>query len=306
MSVISSVKVRVPATTSNLGPGFDCLGLALGLYNELSLELHSEKGEPLIEISGEGEKTLPRGNGNLIVKAALLVIRERTENRLVFKAVNRIPLARGLGSSAAAVVSGLYAANHLLDEPLLPREQLFAYAATLEGHPDNVAAAIQGGLVVCYRNHKDLRTLPLRPHQELCAVVCIPDFELATAEARAVVPRTVLREDAVENVARALLLSSALEQGRWEVLAAAMEDRLHQPYRAGLVKGFAAVLRAAREAGACGCALSGAGPTILALCRRGAGAGEIGRAMQEAFARHGVESRSLVLPVDTRGVVLEK
>ena len=302
MSVLSRVSVRVPASTSNLGPGFDCLGLALELHNELVLELHSEPGEPVVEVSGEGSESLPRGEANLMVRAAKLVVGERTDRRLVFKAANRIPLARGLGSSAAATVAGLFAANRLLGAPILPKEELFRYAWTLEGHPDNVAPAIYGGLTVSVREGKDIRPWPLRAHRDLAVVVCVPEFELATAAARKVLPRTVLREDAVDNVARTGLLVSALERGRWEALPAATLDRLHQPYRAGLVKGLAEVLRAAREAGECGSALSGAGPSVVAFCRRGPDAARIGEAMRKAFSRHGVKSRIMVLGVDKEGV----
>lgn len=301
MSLLAEVKVRVPATTSNLGPGFDCLGMALGLYNELTLELHSEKGPPVIEISGEGEKTLPKDRTNLIVRAASSVLDDRLEGRLVFKALNRIPLARGLGSSAAAAVAGIVAANRLLKPSPLEPEQLLQYAVLLEGHPDNAAPALQGGLVVSVKERKAFKTYALKPHKELCAVVCIPAFELSTAKARAVLPQTVLRDQAVANISRALLLSSALERGQWERLSAAMEDELHQPYRASLIPGFAQVLASAREAAPCGAALSGAGPTILALCREGPDAKKIGSAMEKTFAEHGVKSRALALPVDAKG-----
>lgn len=304
MSVISKVFVRVPATTTNLGPGFDCLGLALGLYNELVLEMHDGPGETAVEITGEGASTLARDKSNLMVKAANIVIGDRIQRRLVFKAKNRIPLARGLGSSAATVVAGLVAANRLLRKPALSREQLFQYAAVLEGHPDNAAAAIYGGLTVCIKENKEFAVFPLKPHAGLCAVAAVPDFELRTADARAVLPQTVLLQDAVENVSRALLLACALERGRWKWLAAAMSDRLHQPYRACLVRGLSDVLQAALKAGACGSALSGSGPSILALCRKGPGAAKIGRAMQNAFLSHGMRSAFLILPIDHKGVVV--
>ena len=301
MNPLTSVRVRVPASTSNLGPAFDCLGLALGLYNELTLELWPGKGEPAVEIAGEGEGVLPTDKTNLAARAALSVLDRRAKGRLLFKAKNAIPLARGLGSSGAAIVAGLMAGNHLLGKPSLDEAELFQYAAALEGHPDNVAPALFGGLAVCVRQNKDWRTYRLKPHRELRAVVCVPDFKLSTAEARKVLPRTVLREQAVANISRALLLSPALEQGRWEWLGPAMEDELHQPYREPLIKGLREVLSAARRAGACGAALSGAGPSALALCRAGSDLGAVGRAMEEAFRRHGAESRSLELPIDHEG-----
>lgn len=306
MSLISRVSVRVPATTSNLGPGFDCLGLALGLHNELTLELHSGAGEPTIEISGEGRESLPRDASNLIIRAARLVLDKRVKGRLVFKAFNRIPMARGLGSSAAAVLSGLYAANFLPGNAPVPEEKLLELACGLEGHPDNVCAAIHGGLVVSLKGREGFRSYPLEFHKDLAGVVCIPEFELSTKKSRAVLSKKVDRADAVFNTARALLLVSVLEQGRWEFLDLAMEDRLHQPARAKLVRGFFEVMRAASQAGICGAALSGAGPTVLALCQRGPRADKIGLAMQKAFQKQRVESRYLVLEPDLHGVRIDK
>ena len=302
MSVLRRVKVKVPASTSNIGPGFDCLGMALELYNELVLEKHSEDGPPEVIIQGEGAQSLPKDKSNLMVRAADTVIAGRFSNRLVFKATNRIPLARGLGSSSAAIVAGLFAANRLLEPSPLTEEQLLDYAVVMEGHPDNVAPAIKGGVMLSIKEHKAVRSLALKPHRELTAVVCIPEFQLETAKARAALPETVLREAAVENVSRALLLASAIERGRWEDLAAAMGDRLHQPYRAPLIPGFRDVIKAALSAGVCGAALSGSGSTILALCRKGPQTQAIGEAMVKAFAEHGIQSRAEVLAVAPRGV----
>ena len=302
MSVLQRVKVKVPASTSNIGPGFDCLGMALRLYNELVVEKHSEDGPPEVEIQGEGAESLPKDKTNLMARACDTVIAGRFSNRLVFKAHNRIPLARGLGSSAAAIVAGLFAANRLLDPSPLTDEQLFEYAVVMEGHPDNVAPAVKGGVMISIKEHKAVRSLALKPHKDLTAVVCIPEFQLETAKARAVLPDTVLREATVENVSRAMLLASAIERGRWEDLAAAMGDRLHQPYRAELIPGFKDVLKAALSAGTCGAALSGSGPTVLALCRKGPQAQAIGEAMVKAFAGHGIKSRAEVLAVEPRGV----
>jgi homoserine kinase len=302
MSLLQRVRVKVPASTSNMGPGFDCLGMALRLYNELVVEKHSEDGPPEVQVQGEGAQSLPKDKSNLMVRAADTVIAGRFSNRLVFKAANRIPLARGLGSSAAAIVAGLFAANRLLEPSPLTEEQLFDYAVVLEGHPDNVAPAIKGGVMLSIPEHKAVRSLALKPHKELTAVVCIPEFQLETAKARAVLPETVLREAAVENVARAMLLASAIERGRWADLAAAMGDRLHQPYRAALVPGLRDVLKAALAAGTCGAALSGSGPTVLALCRKGPQAQAIGEAMVKAFAAHQIKSRAEVLPIERSGV----
>ncbi len=295
------VTVQVPASTSNLGPGFDCLGLALSLYNELTLEELPERGESIVEIEGEGAATLPRDPENLIVKAANAVLGGKEHGRLVFRAVNRIPLARGLGSSAAAIVSGLMAANELYKpSPLTPRD-LFQYAATLEGHPDNAAPAVFGGLTVTVKQHKAVEAFPLKVHKNLCVVVCIPEFELATSKARGVLPNTVLREQAVDNISRTALLTAALERGLWSALSEATKDFIHQPHRAALVPGLDEVLAAARGAGECGAALSGSGPTIAAFCRKGPAAKAIGAAMQTGFSRRGIKSSFQVLSVDLKG-----
>ncbi len=301
MSVLARVRVIVPASTSNLGPGFDCLGMALGLYNELVLEMLSEEGPPVVEIQGEGSDSLPTGSTNLMVRSARQILGKRFKNRLVFKALNRIPLARGLGSSAAAVVAGLFAANRLLKHPFTDQE-LFARAASLEGHPDNAAPTIFGGVVISLKEHTAVRRFSLKPHPDLAAVVCIPDFELSMAKSRAILPRAVPLQDAVENVSRAMLLASAIEQGRWADLAAAMGDRLHQPYRARLVPGLQAAILAAVSSGAWGAALSGSGSSLIALARKGRPAAAAGKAMSKAFLSRGIHSRSVALPIDRRGV----
>lgn len=300
----SKVSVVVPASTSNLGPAFDCLGLALGLYNELEVERIGDRGEPVVEIEGEGARSLPRTRENLIVRAFNGALAGRAEGRFAFRCKNRIPLARGLGSSAAAAVAGLFAAGAFLEEGTLTREQLLDYAIALEGHPDNVAPAVMGGLVASARQKQGVSvSWPLKAHKDLKAAVCIPEFELSTAKSRGVLPDTYLRQDAVDNAARCVLLGSALERGLWDRLPLAMEDRFHQPYRAALVKGLNAVIRAARDAG-CGGALSGAGPAVLALGApdKLAAAGE---AMAAAFAEHGVKSRAVVLDVDKKGVAVK-
>lgn len=301
---MKTVRVSVPASTSNLGPGFDCLGLALGLRNELTLELHEERGEPTVEIEGEGADSLPRGRENLVVRAAQSVLAGRLEGRLVFRCVNRVPLARGLGSSAAAAVAGVFAANALFPRPVLSLEECFEYATVLEGHPDNAAAAVYGGLMVSLKQGKRFMSYGLKTHHDLAVVTLIPDFELKTSDSRAAVPPNVLRGDAVDNIGRAALLVAALGEGHWDRLPAATEDRIHQPYRARFVPGFDDALKAACSAAPCGPALSGAGPSLIALCRKGAAAEAVKAAMSSALERHGVAHRALVLAADAKGAEL--
>ncbi len=302
--ILARVTVTTPASTSNLGPGFDCLGLALGLRNELILELHDGAGPPLVEMTGAGAETLPCGEQNMIVCAARQVLPPALPGRLVFKARNRVPLSRGLGSSAAAIVSGLWAGAHLLGTLRQSEDELERMAVALEGHPDNVAPCVHGGLTASLLVDGRARAHRLGIHPSLSTVVCIPDFELSTKKARSVLPETVFRADAVFNISRALLLARALESGHIARLSELMKDLLHQPYREKLVPGLADALAAATEAGAAGAALSGSGPTVFAFVEgRNAAVGE---AMCKAFSKYDVASRWLSLNVDHQGVRVER
>lgn len=305
MKALARVKVCAPASTSNLGPGFDCLGLALDLRNELTLELIEGRGPAIVQIEGEGEGKLPAGEANLLVRAARLVLPRRLPGRLLFKAVNRIPLARGLGSSAAAAVAGLWAGAHLFGTLRRSEDELEALAVRLEGHPDNVAACVHGGLTASLARDGGARAHRLTLHPSLSAAVCIPAFALSTQKARRALPAKVPLADAVFNVSRAVLLCRALESGRTQGLAELMDDRLHQPYRAKLVPGLSAALQAAVEAGAEGAALSGSGPSVFAFIR-GDRARRVGEAMKRAFARRRVASRWLALDADHQGVRVER
>ncbi|HEV2282808.1 MAG TPA: homoserine kinase [bacterium] len=296
------IRVRVPATTANLGPGFDALGLALRLHNTVALEAAAE---PRIEIEGEGAASLPRDPSHLAYRAALAVVEARTTRGAAPRAFhlrqhNRIPPARGLGSSAAAIVGGAAAANALLGGPL-DTQALIDLAARLEGHPDNVAPAVLGGLVACVTTEAGkIRWTRLIP-KRLRVVIAIPAFAVSTAEARRLLPEAVPFRDAVFNVTRTALLVASLVEGRTEMLDEATRDRLHQPYRARLVPGLEAVFAAAREAGAHGVALSGSGPTVVAFGEAPA----IGEAMRRAFASSGAECRVIDAEVDTEGTVVE-
>jgi homoserine kinase len=302
--ILARVTVSVPATTSNLGPGFDCLGLALSLRNELTLELRDGSGPAAIEIEGQGADSLPRGEKNLLVRAARLVLPRNLPGRLVFHSFNRIPLARGLGSSAAAAVAGLWAGAHLFGTLRVSEDKLEEMAVALEGHPDNVAPCVHGGLTASLTDGGRSSAHRLNIHPSLSAVVCIPDFELATKKARAALPKKVPLADAVYNASRGILLSGALETGHTGHLPELMTDRLHQPYRAKLVPGMSEAIAAALKAGAAGAALSGSGPTVFAFIGNDRGAG-VGAAMQRAFAKKRISSRSLELDVDHQGVRIE-
>lgn len=302
------IRVSVPATTANLGPGFDALGLALGLRNELWL---APADAPAVEVEGEGAEVLPRDASHLAYRAARAVV-ERAAGRgraapaaFRIRQRNRIPLARGLGSSAAAIVGGAAAANAALGDPL-DRQALLDLATGLEGHPDNAAPALLGGLVVCAREAGGgVRWARLDPPR-LRIVLAIPDFTVSTAEARRLLPAAVPYADAVYNVTRAALLVAALAGGQAGLLDEATRDRLHQPYRARLVPGLDEVFAAARRAGAAGVALSGSGPTVVAFGGPAGNGRAIGEAMAEAFRATGAGCRVIEAEADGRGTVVSR
>jgi homoserine kinase len=291
------VRVRVPASSANLGPGFDTLGLALALYNDVTFE---ESDRVAVSVEGEGEARLETGPGNVVVRAARMAFDAagRSFRGASVHCVNRIPLKRGLGSSAAAWVSGLVGANALLGDPI-DQNALLGLAARGEGHPDNVTAALLGGLTVSCSVGERVTGVTLPVPADVRWVVLIPDAESSTREARAVLPESVSRADAVFNVQRVSLLLAWLVGGRADLLEVAMHDRLHQPYRARLFPWMDHVAAAARAAGALGCVLSGAGPAMLAAVR---GAPDpVARAMEDALRGAGLSGRALALAVDVTG-----
>ncbi len=288
----------VPASTANLGAGFDTLSLALKLYNRVELQ-EAERGWR-VEIEGEGAEELPRDETHLTVQAARRAFRlaGRPVSGLRLRAANSIPLASGLGSSAAAVVGGLAAANALTGGALT-QGQLLEAAAQMEGHADNAAASLFGGLNVVSRTNRGwlARQIPI-PALEVTVV--LPQIKLATPEMRRALPSAVPLEDAVFNLGRSLLTVEALRRGDMALLRQAMEDRLHQPYRKRHIPGFDAALRAAEEAGAAAVALSGAGPSLVAFSE--ADPSTIGEAMTAALGRAGLDARYFVTGVDFEGV----
>ena len=289
--------VRVPATSANLGPGFDALGLALALHNDVI----AEEGQGVtVRIEGEGADRLPRDGNNVVARGVRLAYETagRPFNGCALTCVNRIPTARGLGSSAAAWVGGLLAGNALAGAPL-SKETLLALAARAEGHPDNVAAAIFGGLTVSCGTSEGVIAVALPVPPSLVWVVLVPEVTSSTAEARALLPQSVPRVDAVFNVQRVALLLASLQTARPAPLATALDDRLHQPYRLKLFPWLPEVAAAAREAGALGCVLSGAGPSLLAVV---AGDGSpVARAMETTLRKAGVSGSARALAVDADG-----
>jgi homoserine kinase len=297
------VRVRVPATSANLGPGFDALGLALALHNEV---IGEEADEVAVAVEGEGAARLDAGAKNVVARGVALgfEVAGRPFRGARLRCVNRIPLSRGLGSSAAAWVGGQLAANALLGEPI-DRDGLLAAATRAEGHPDNVAAALLGGLTVSCADGPRVTAVSLPLPAGIDWVVLVPETQSSTHEARAVLPDVVPRADAVFNVQRVSLLLAALGAGRADLLDLAMQDRLHQPYRRRLFPWMEEVAAAGRRAGALGCVLSGAGPCLLAAVPARGGQ-VVAAAMAEALRAAGIAGQALHLPVDPRGATWER
>lgn len=289
-------RVAVPATCANLGPGFDVLAVALELQNEVTIVQTPGTGI-VLDCGSDAPAELRDPACNLVVRAYAEVCSELgvPAGGVEIRCVNRIPLRRGLGSSAAAALSGVLAAV-ALHRPAWDEGRILQRCAALEGHADNAAAALLGGLAIAAPGAPPVSSaVP----EELVAVVFVPDHELATAAARAVVPRTLSRDDAIFNSARVGLLVRAVLERDWASLGRAMEDRWHQPQRSRLMPWLPDLVAAARDAGAAGAALSGAGPSVIALTWRQPEAVE--RGFAEAARSHGLAGRSLVSRVRNYG-----
>ncbi len=265
---MSTIRVAAPATTANLGPGYDCLGMALDIWNTIEVDPLPSGEAPSVSISGEGAGELEEDTGNLVYRSMDFLFRElgRPMPPVRVHCDNEIPLARGLGSSAAAIAGGLAAANALADGEFSARD-LLEMAATIEGHPDNVAAAVMGGLQLVVTEESTLYTVPVSVPAEIHAVVYIPEVRIATADARAVLPGELSVADAVHNMSRVALLVAGMATNHPEYLAVATQDKLHQPYRQPLFPAMKLLMKAAMDAGALGAFLSGSGSTVLALTR---------------------------------------
>ena len=263
------VRVKAPATTANMGPGYDCLGMALDVWNTIEIEV-LDSGEPVVEVTGEGAGELETGRDNLVYRSMEFLFQDaEQEMPLVrIRCDNAIPLARGMGSSAAAIAGGLVAANAICSQDYTPND-LLEMAATIEGHPDNVAAAVLGGmqLVISDKTEEGSRlyTVPINVPPELHAVVFVPQVRIATEDARAVLPEKVTMADAVHNMGRVGLLVASMATNHPEYLAIATQDLLPQPYRQPLFPAMKVIFKAALDAGALGVFLSGSGSTVLAL-----------------------------------------
>ena len=300
-----TLEVRVPASTSNLGPGFDCFGLALQLYLTVRATVAAGTTEQctVTTTGAKGNEALPRNAANLIYRAmSFATLREGAMLPPVELLVhNEIPLASGLGSSAAAIVAGIKLGG-LITGNQISDERIQEYATEFEGHPDNVAASLYGGfLASCVCSNGEVVSARSRWPAHIRVVVVSPHSQLPTHVARAALQRTVSRQDAVYNLQRTALFTAALAQQRYDLFWEAMHDRLHQPQRESLVPGLAEALALPRIPGLLGLALSGAGPSIVALVENNED--EIGARIAKCFTARNTESTTRTLDVDNEGAL---
>ncbi len=290
------IKIRVPATSANLGPGFDCMGMALNIWNEITFE----PAEKLIyHAAGEGAEKLNKGVKNLLTKAYahLHEVCGKEFKGVKISADNNIMMSSGLGSSAAAIVAGLVGANEMLGKPLSESE-ILSLGSKMEGHPDNIAPALFGGLVVSVVSEEEI----IFRRYEIPAwtiVIIKPEVEWLTKTARAVLPKSISRTDAIYNIGRGVLVADALRSGDLELLQKTMDDRIHQPYRLKHITGGMAAYKTAKKFGAA--ALSGAGPSIITFVEPNQ-AEKAKREILAKFAEQGIEARGAITTPSIDGV----
>ena len=300
------IVVEVPGSSANLGAGYDCLAVALALTNRVELEVRGwNRGEIELVVDGEGEGELPADHSNRFVRgveAALVAARGALGEPIGWRIEmhNEVPLARGLGSSAAATVGGLIAGNALVGEPLTARD-LLRLATEIEGHPDNAAAALWGGFVVVGPGVDGIETIRFDAPRDLRAVLFIPELRLPTKEMRAALPAKVPLADAVANLGRVAIGVAGIATGRYDLLRALTVDRLHEPYRAKLFPQLPRLVEAATKAGAIGACLSGAGSTVLAFADSMSGISRIEAAFGAAAADTDLPGRISVVSPRNQG-----
>lgn len=306
MSNTQTLTIQVPATTANIGPGFDCLGAALSLHNRFQFTLLSDPSEsPLIQATGQGADQLPTDDQNLVYRAFVTTYQHlgQTPPAIKIDIHLDIPQARGLGSSATAIIAGLIGANELAHQPL-DQSELLQLAIELEGHPDNVVPAMLGGCCLAAKASDKWQICTIDWSPEVVPIVAIPDFELKTDLARNALPDTCGYGDAIFNMAHLGFLLKGLEQADQSLLKTALEDKLHQPYRLKLIPGYRDAYQAAQDAGAYGLVISGAGPTLLALGSRDS-ADAIAQNLQRRWQESGISAVTQVLAIDKQGATYQ-
>jgi homoserine kinase len=294
-------QVKVPATSANLGPGFDCMGLAVKLYNYFEAE---ENDKLEFHLKGTYTANIPTDQNNLLWKTACTLWKQigLKPKPLKLTCESYVPPARGLGSSSTAVVAGLMIANAVAGYPM-DRYDLLKIATEIEGHPDNVTPAIYGGITLTIMNGNNLIPRILTTNPRFRAVVVIPDLLVETEKAREILPSSVPRKDVIFNSSRVGLLVDAFINQEYNLLSIATQDKIHQNQRASLIPGMPKALASAVQSGAYGAALSGSGPTLLAFCPSGSEQ-LVGKNMQKALADNSIESTCLTLDIDSDGAIL--
>ena len=303
------VTFKIPATSANIGSAFDSVGLALDLYNEIHIYENNNSKKIDFEITGEGEGEISKDD-NMILSAMKLVfkrLKTKPDKGYIIKCINRIPLSRGLGSSSAAIIGGLLTANYILGNKLSLENEILNMSVQLEGHPDNVSPAILGGIISgVVRKDEDFKYVKINPPKGLKAVVAIPNFYLSTEKARNALPKEISLKDAIFNISRAALLTSALSSNRLDLLEVATDDKLHQDYRAKFIPGLKDLFKQVKMAGAYSVTISGAGSSILALVKDDEKIiKKVSDAMENSFSKKKIKSEIKVLNIPKKGVIIK-
>ncbi|WP_300756477.1 homoserine kinase [uncultured Brachyspira sp.] len=303
------VTFKIPATSANIGSAFDSVGLALDLYNEIHIYENNNSKKIDFEITGEGEEEISKDD-NMIFSAMKLVFKKlkaKPDKGYIIKCINRIPLSRGLGSSSAAIIGGLLTANYILGNKLSLENEILNMSVQLEGHPDNVSPAILGGIISgVVRKDEDFKYVKINPPKGLKAVVAIPNFYLSTEKARNALPKEISLKDAIFNISRAALLTSALSSNRLDLLEVATDDKLHQDYRAKFIPGLKELFKQVKMAGAYSVTISGAGSSILALVKDDEKIiKKVSEAMENSFSKKKIKSEIKVLNIPKKGIIIK-
>jgi homoserine kinase len=302
MSQSNSIVIQVPATTANLGSGFDCIGTALTLYNQFEFSLSDD--ETTFTVVGDDADKISLNDDNLLYQSFLKFYQcvGLEVPKIKIKITINVPLARGLGSSATAIVAGLLAAHHFSPRKL-SQADLISLAIMIEGHPDNVVPAFLGNCILSVGEGNKWHFVPIISHPDIKFIVAIPDFELSTEAARAVLPKQLSYSEAIFNIAHLGLLIKGLETGNPDWLTEALKDKLHQPYRKSLITGYDELYEAVINANGYGMVISGAGPTLLALSSS-IHADDVIKAMRNTWHSLGIKADVKCLDLDTQGAIV--
>ncbi|MEI0517604.1 homoserine kinase [Brachyspira murdochii] len=303
------VTFKIPATSANIGSAFDSVGLALDLYNEIHIYENTNSKKIDFEITGEGEEEISKDD-NMILSAMKLVfkrLKTKPDKGYIIKCINRIPLSRGLGSSSAAIIGGLLSANYILGNKLSLENEILNMSVQLERHPDNVSPAILGGIISgVVRKDEDFKYVKINPPKGLKAVVAIPNFYLSTEKARNALPKEISLKDAIFNISRAALLTSALSSNRLDLLEVATDDKLHQDYRAKFIPGLKDLFKQVKMSGAYSVTISGAGSSILSLVKDDEKIiKKVSNAMENSFSKKKIKSEIKVLNIPKKGIIIK-